>query len=221
MSVFFEHIGPRERIQKVLNVLVEAPYFYRSDDPDLYAFLRKNRAEFERFYRELYDWQLVVDIHGARLYKKEWHNRAIRPSQRDIFDLTRRDDCIAFLLVLEFHEHLLDERNVSIDDPLPLRFQFGELFEFARTRFRETLGEQSPADDEVRKILRELMPTLLRFRLLAELQPERDDVVDRDHLLYECLPALYLYDVRALGEDAFAAALRMTERSGKDAEAEQ
>jgi hypothetical protein len=206
---FFEHVGPKERIQRALNVLVEAPFFYPADDPDLYAFLRKNRAEFQRFFRELYDWQLVVDARCARLFKETWHNRALKPSQHDAFAPTRRDDCIAFLLVLEFHEHLLEERNVAPDDPAPLRFQFGELFDFAAARFAAVLGERAPGSDEVRRILRGLVPALLRFRFLRELEPERDerDQVDRENLIYECLPSLQLYDVRALAAPALEAAL--------------
>jgi hypothetical protein len=208
MSAFFEHVGPAERVRKVLNVLCESPFFYRTDDPNLFLFLRRNRAEFDRFYRELYGWQLVVDPHCARLVKDVWHNRALKPSQHDVFSLTRRDDCIAFLLVLEFHEHLLDERNASIDDPDPLRFQFGELFEFAAARLREELGEGAPPAEDVRKILRSLVPTLLRFRFLRELEPEvsERDEVDRENLIYECLPGLYLYDVRALGPSALSRA---------------
>src|SRR5258708_6528198 len=180
----FEHIGPRERIQRALNVLVEAPFFYPSDDPDLFAFLRKNRAEFRRFFDELYGWQLVVDARCARLFKETWHNRALKPSQHDVFEPTRRDDCIAFLLVLEFYEHLLEERNVAPDDPAPMRFQFGELFDFAAARFAGVLADRAPGPDEVRRILRGLVPTLLRFRFLRELDPEREerDQVDRENL---------------------------------------
>ncbi|MBI4508094.1 MAG: DUF2398 family protein [Deltaproteobacteria bacterium] len=208
MSAYFERMSA-ERVRKVLNVLVEAPFFYRADEPDLFGFLRKHRAEFQRFFQELYGWQLVVDTHGARLVKDKWHNPALRPSQHDVFDLTRRDDCIAFLLVLEFHEHLLDERNASIDDPEPMRFRFGDLFAFVRSRFQEDLGTQAPDDEGVRRILRALMPSLIRFRFLAEIEPEREerDSVDRENLLYECLPALYLYDVRALGRSALSGAI--------------
>lgn len=212
MTAYFEHLA-RERVRRVLNVLVEAPFFYREDDPDLFAFLRKNRSEFERFYRDHYGWQLVVDGRGARLYKESWMNPALSPRQHDVFSLTRRDECLAFLLVLEFHEHLLDERNVSIDDPEPLRFQFGELFRFAVARMEELLGERFPGEEEVRRALRSLFPTLLRFRFLRELEPEPDEqpFVDRENLIYECLPGLYLYDVRALGRSALEAALRPEE----------
>ncbi len=211
MSEYFDRVGPRPRIQSVLNVLVEAPFFFREDDPDLFAFLRRHRAEFVRFYDELYDWRLVVDVRCARLYKTRWHNPALKPSQHDVFDLTRRDECLAFLLVLEFYERLLDERNVDPDDPEPLRFEFGELFEFAGGRLREELGGDAPDDDGVRKLLRGLMPTLLRYRFLREIPPDRDDRIglDKDRYLYECLPALHHYDVRVLGKSALRDVLRV------------
>ena len=71
------------------------------------------------------------------------------------------------------------------------------------------LGERAPGPDEVRRILRGLMPTLLRFRFLRELEPDKEerDQVDRENLIYECLPALQLYDVRALAAPAVEAAL--------------
>lgn len=224
MSVYFEHVGPRSRVQAVLNVLLEAPFFFRDDDPELFAFVRRHRAEFARFYEELYDWRLVVDSRCARLYKMRWHNRALKPSQHDVFDLTRRDECLAFLLVLEFYEKLLDERNVDPDDPEPLRFEFGELFAFARERLNAELGDEAPDDDGVRKALRGLMPTLLRYRFLREIPPDRDerDGLDHDRFIYECLPALYHYDVRALGRSALRAVVRPgDEPSGDEAVPEE
>lgn len=198
-----------EKVRRILNVLAEAPFFYQSDDPDLFAFLRKHRSEFQRFYQEWFGWQLIVDKRGGRLFKDRWENPALRPYQHDVFDLTRRDDIIAFLIILEFHEHLLEEHNTSVDDPDPLRFQFGELFAFAHARFREVLGEGAPDEDTVRRILRGVMPPLLRYRFLREIEPEREDRdhVERENMIYECLPALWQYDVRALGPNAVAAAL--------------
>jgi hypothetical protein len=208
MTEHFDKLS-QPRVRQVLNVLVEAPFFYRSDDPDLFAFLRRNRAEFARFYEELYGWELVVDAQCARVYKTQWHNPALKPSQHDVFDLTRRDECIAFLIVLEFHEHLLDERDVSIDDPQPPRFEFGELFAFARSRLTEVLGEEAGDDLRVRRLLRGLMPTLLRFRFLSEIEPEPDEraAIDDDRMLYECLPALHHYDARLMGPRALERAL--------------
>lgn len=208
MSDWFDKLS-RPRVQRVLNVLVEAPFFYREDDRDLFAFLRKNRARFTRFYDDLFGWELVVDAQCARVYKTRWHNPALKPSQHDVFDLTRRNECIAFLLVLEFYEHLIDERDISIDDPVPPRFEFGELFGFSRTRLSEVLGEGEADDEGVRKLLRGLMPTLLRYRFLKEVEPDPEEraSIDADHLLYECLPALRHYDARLLGPRALAQAL--------------
>lgn len=194
------------QVRRVLNVLLEAPYFYRGDDEELFLFLRRNRAEFERFFAETFDWELLVDRRCARLYKSRWHNPALKPSQHDVFELTRRNDCIAFLLVLEYYEHLLDEQNLSADDPEPPRFYFGSLYSFAVERFAEVLGDAAPGEAEVRKLLRGLMPALLRYRMLRELEPPRDDAsIDRENLIYECLPGLRSYDVRALGPGALAA----------------
>ena len=219
MKAHFDHVGPKAKVTAVLNTLVEAPFFYREDDPDLFAFLRRYRADFVRFYEELYDWQLVVDARCARLYKTRWYNRALKPSQHDVFDLTRRDECLAFLLVLEFYERLLDERNVDPDDPEPPRFEFGELFAFARERLRVELVEQAPDDDGVRKLLRGLVPTLLRYRFLREIAPERDERegLDRDQFIYECLPALHHYDVRALGQSALRSVVRPEAETTEDA----
>ena len=195
----------QSRVRDALNVLLEAPFFYRDDDEDLFRFLRKNRLEFERFFTELFGWELLVGVRMARVFKQRWHNRALRPSQHDVFEPTTRNECIAFLLVLEFHEHLREEQNLAPDDAELPRFYFGQLFEFACRRMAEELGEGAPDETDIRKLLRGLVPTLLRFRFLRELEPPRDDPgIDRDNLIYECLPGLYGYDPRQLGPRALA-----------------
>jgi hypothetical protein len=168
---YFDRIN-QDRARRVTNVLVEAPFFYRDDDEDLFLFLRRNRAAFQRFFDDCFGWELVVESRCARVLKTSWHNPALKPSQHDVFNLTRRDDCVAFLLVLEFYEHLLEEQNLSIDDPDPPRFYFGSLFEFARERFTEELGEATPEDASVRKTLRRVVEILLRYRFLRELRPD-------------------------------------------------
>ncbi len=211
MGLYFDKLnGPR--VTAVLNVLGEAPFFYREDDADLFQFVRRNRAEFARFYQELFGWELTVDARTARLYKDRWHNPALRPSQRDIFDLTRRADCLGFLLLLEFHARLLEANNLAGDDAESPRFLFGELFEFARTRLGEELGTVPP-DDEIRRTLRGLWPALERYRFVRPV-PRDDgdergdgDGDDEDHEIYEALPALYHYDLRRLGPSALARAL--------------
>ncbi len=214
MGAYFDKLnGPR--VTAVLNVLGEAPFFYREDDAELFQFLRRNRAEFHRFFEELYGWELFVDARTARLYKERWHNRALRPSQHDVFDLTRRDDCLAFLLLLEFHGRLLEAHNLAGDDAESPRFLFGELFDFARTRMAEELGAEPPTDDEVRRLLRGLWPTLERYRFVRAVARDEDgadagDDRDEDRVLYEALPALYHYDIRRLGPAALARALGTT-----------
>ncbi len=210
MGIYFDKLnGPR--VTAVLNVLGETPFFYRDDDVDLFQFLRRNKAEFTRFYEELYGWELYVDGRTARVYKERWHNRALRPSQHDVFDLTRRDDCLAFLLLLEFHGHLLEQHNLAGDDAEPPRFLFGELFDFARTRLAEELGAAAPTDEEVRLLLRGLWPTLERYRFVRAIvrgdgDGERHPGDDGDRVLYEALPGLHHYDIRRLGPAALARA---------------
>jgi hypothetical protein len=199
----------RDRVERVLNLMTEAPFFFRADDEDAFFYLRRHRAEFARFFADTFGWELLCDARSARLFKPRWHNAALRPSQRDVFELGRRADCIAFLLVLEFHEHQLDEQNVAVDDAEPVRFHFGTLFRFAVERFAEELGAEAPGEEDVRKILRGLMPTLLRYRFLRELEPPAGMEVDQDGRIYECTPALALYDVRALGPRALAEFVRV------------
>ena len=194
----------QDKFRRATNFLVESPFFYRRDDEDLFLFLRRNRAVFQRFFEDCFGWELLVESRCARVIKQHWHNRAVRPSQRDVFDLTTRDDCIGFLLVLEYYEHLLDEQNLSIDDPEPPRFYFGSLFSFACERMAEELDNAAPDEAGIKKILRGVMEQLLRYRFLRELPPDTDDVIDRDNLIYECLPGLYCYDIRRLGPTPLA-----------------
>ncbi|HKE19462.1 MAG TPA: DUF2398 family protein [Kofleriaceae bacterium] len=210
------------RARQILNVLTEAPFFYPDDDPDLFLFLRRNRAEFARFFADTFGWDLVVEARCARLYKPRWYNKAIRPSQHDVFELSRQGDCVAFLLVLEHYERLLDQTGASVDDPEPPRFYFGELLEFAVGRFAEELSGAAPGEAEVRKMLRGLMPALLRFRFLREVEPPRDAAgLDPENLIYECLPALHHYDVRRLTPRALASFFGQDEPGDDEGEGER
>ncbi len=195
---YFEKLN-QDKMRRINNMLLESPFFYRDDDEELFLYLRRNGAAFKSMFEDCFGFELVVDGRCARVLKPRWHNRALKPSQHDVFDVTRRDECIAFLLVLEFYEHLLDQQNVSVDDAEPPRFYYGELFEFVRERLAEEQGGDAPDDAHVKKLLRRLVDRLLRYRFLRELAPEMDDVVDRDNLIYECLPGLYCYDIRRLG----------------------
>ena len=201
---FFPHLN-LDKVRKLLNVLQEAPYFYRDDDPTLFAFLKQYRLQFERFYQHFYGWELVVDQKCARLYKPAWHNEMIKPSQRDVFQFTKRNDCLAFLLVVEFYEHLLEERNLTVEDTNP-QFHFGELLEFAHRRLQEELGDKAPNLAGARDVLRNILPPLLRFRFLREHPPVPEDgEIEEDKYIYECLPALYHYDSRVAATSIYGA----------------
>ena len=222
MTDHFEKVSPKKRIGDALNVLAEAPFFFQRDDPELFAFLRRHRATFARFYEDHFGWQLVVEGPMARLYKSRWVNKALTPSQHDVFDLTRRDECLGFLLVLEFYEHLLDERNASVDDAEPLRFEMGELLAFVGSRLTEELGAEEGGEDAARRILRTIFPTLLRFRFLIDIPPppESRASLHPDRHLYECTPALHQYDVRLLADAALGRALRQEEDAPEHPDAE-
>jgi hypothetical protein len=170
----------------------------------------------------------VIETRFARLYKPRWHNTSLKRSQHGLFSLTRKDDCVAFILVLDFYERLLEERGASVDDVAPIRFEMSELFAHAKERLARTAraaaadgddaasarGASAPSpgaqpdtmdDDGIRRLFRDLVPQLLRCRFLREVPREREDASDGDALgsermLYECLPGLHAYDVRALDE---------------------
>ena len=63
------------------------------------------------------------------------------------------------------------------------------------------------APDEVRRMLRQLMPMLERYRFVREVPRERDDEVADERVLYEALPGLYHYDPRRLAPEVVARAL--------------
>ena len=63
-----------DRVRAVLNILVEAPYFYRSDNEELFFFLRRHRQEFAAFYENWYGWTLVLDEKCARVHKNKWYS---------------------------------------------------------------------------------------------------------------------------------------------------
>jgi hypothetical protein len=189
------------KVQAALNVLLEAPYFYKTDDEELFLFIRRYAREFAGFFERAFGWSFTADAKCARVYKPQWHNERITPSNRDLFNFTRRDECIAFLLLLEFFETKLEEEAVGIDEPDNLRFRFGELLDFERRRFQETFPEAARdyGDEAVRRLLRAVMPQLERYRFLLRLKPPDDDIATpEEDVIYECLPALWHYNAAAV-----------------------
>ncbi|MFZ4398349.1 MAG: DUF2398 family protein [Kiritimatiellia bacterium] len=189
------------RVQAVLNILVESPYFYKSDHEELFYFLRRHQKEFASFFKEHFNWDLTLDGKCARLYKPDWFNPRITPVNRDMFNFTKRDECIGFMLLLEFFEHRLEEESASVDDAENLRFRFGDFLRYAHGRFIELFPGQIEAysEDAVRsRALRPIMPQLEKYRFLERIDPPTDETVAYDDMIFEALPALWHYNVHRL-----------------------
>lgn len=186
---FFEGMQAA-RTQRVLNVLCEAPFFYVEDDPELFGYMRRHRVELARFFVEAFDWQLVVDDSVAHLHKARWHNDAITKKQRGTFEPTRPGECIALIVLLDLHERLRAE-----GEPRP-RVSMGVLLQHASQRLTELgLGDRFD-ESALRGLYRDLVPTLMRHRLVRELAGHDGART------YELLPGLGLYDPRALSDEA-------------------
>jgi hypothetical protein len=194
-----------DKVTAVLNILIECPYFYIDDDEDLFYFMRRYKNEFSEFYRKYYDWEFIIDLKCARVYKNKWYNNTVKPEQRAQFKITGRDEAIAFMCLLEFFEHQLDDSAMTAMDKYNLRFRFGDLLLYCFKRFAELFEDKKEqySEDNIRsKILRPLMPKLLQFRFLKEIRPEENlNGLNRykNDFIYEALPALYHYNTGRLG----------------------
>ena len=206
--VYFGHLS-RRRVRGVLNCLTESAFFYRDDDPDLFDYLRRHRAEFERFLGDHFDWDLHVDRKVARLYKREQFNKALTPKQRNIFDLTRRDECIHFMLLLEFYEMQLAAQNVHFEHDEDLNFVLADFVDHAVARYRKELGDGAPTDREILVHIQSLFRELEKHRFIRLLERADVDAAESviagqtEHLLYAFLPGIRCYDPSRLSRTVF------------------
>ena len=193
-------------VRAVLNILLEAPYFYKTDDERLFLVLMRYKKAFAAFFEKFYGWELVMDDKCARLYKPKWYNEKVTAPNRDMFTFTKRDDCMAFLLVLEFFERECREQGVTADDRDNLRFRFGDLLEYAATRFRTLMSgkEENYTDERVRQILKGIMPQLEKYRFLRKVKPSADDSVSEAETIFEGLPAMWHYQAAQLAQSVEA-----------------
>ena len=191
-----------QNVRAVLNILLESPYFYKTDDERLFLVLTRHKRAFEAFFDKFFGWTLVMDAKCARLYKPMWFNEAITLPNRDMFTFTKRDECMAFILVLEFFERECREQGVTADDPDNLRFRFGDLLEYEAMRFRALMAgkEENYTDERVRQILRDIMPELVKYRFLRKIKPSADDSVGERETIFECLPAMWHYQAAQLAQ---------------------
>ena len=191
-----------EQVKAVLNILLESPYFYYDDNDNLFLFLRRYQQEFRNFFRQYFGWDLILDGKCARVYKEIWYNEAVTPANRLQFRLSRRDECIAFMLLIEFYEKLLEENSMTVEDKTNPCFRFGDLLEHQQRRFMELFEKERDkyTAEHVRKsILHPLMSKLIRFRFLREIPRPQGMEVEWDQSIYEALPALYHYNSGMLG----------------------
>ncbi len=190
-----------DRVQGVLNILLESPYFYIDDNQEQFLFLRRHRREFSEFFKTFYGWTLIMDTKCARVYKAEWYNKAISLSNRSLFKFTKRDECLAFMVLLEFFEQQLEENGITVEDKENLRFHFGDLLEHSSKRFLEIFpkDEKRYSQEYLRaKIWKSVLPELERHRFLKKIPPPEDLDASEQELIYEALPALYHYNGTAL-----------------------
>lgn len=200
-----------ERVRAVLNILIESPYFYQSDDRDgeLFPFLLRYRREFSEFFKDYYGWELVFDqlpkAKCARVFKQRWYNTAISEGKRQWFRFSKRDECLSFMLLLEFFEQQLDEQNMSVEDAENLHFYFSDLLAYTHRRLQELYPEMAEnySMDNVRKILREVLPELEQYRLLAKMKADAGERIADDQVIYEALPAIYHYNATRLSYPIF------------------
>ena len=186
-----------DKVTAILNIMVESPYFYRDDAEELFLFLRRHRREFNEFFREYFRWELIMDEKCARVYKDKWYNEAITPGARLQFTLGGRDESIAFMLLIEFFEHQLEENGMTVEDKNNLFFTFGDWLEFLHRRFTElfpSAREKYTAEFLRGNVLRSLVPKLVRYRFLRELPKPPGMELSLDQHIYEALPALYHYN---------------------------
>ena len=187
-------------VRAALNILLESPYFYKTDDERAFLTVMRYRQAFAAFFEKMFGWTLVMDAKCIRLYKPKWYNEAITQANRDLFGFTRRDACIGFLLLLEFFEREAREQGVTTEDRENLKFLFGDWLEYSALRFRQLFPEKTDAytDEKVRQILREIMPSLERYRFLRKVRPSADESVGESETIYEALPAMWHYQANQL-----------------------
>lgn len=162
----FSRVGP-EKARRILNVLTEAPFFYRTDDVDLFGVLRRNAELFEDFFTSLFGWQLHVDSQLARIIKPVTCNPRLTPRQRHMFRISGRHEYVILTLLLEFHQLQADQQNLNLDECDEVCFVLADFIEFVFGRYQEELGEDSPTEDRLLETMRSLFGKLEQHRFMA------------------------------------------------------
>ena len=116
-----------------------------------------------------------------------------------MFDLTRRDECSVFMLLLEFYEKLLRDFNSNYDDDKRLRFLISDFVQYCFNRFNEELEDGESSEKAIVDACRTLFPKLIKYRFIE--QKEKAEVGKDERLpegleqqvMYEFLPGIHCY----------------------------
>jgi hypothetical protein len=197
----FSRVGV-DQARRVLAALLESPFFYRSDDPDLFGVLARNRNAFTDFFSVCFGWSLYVDAYTARVIRTTTGNRALSPKERQLFQWSGREEQVMFMLLLEFQEAEADRQNVDWSENDVLRFVLADYVEFAFKRYGETLNLDNRLESRLLNAAKELFRKLEEFRMLRRLEGVRgvDEFATeaREKAVYECLPGLRCYRAEAV-----------------------
>lgn len=206
----FGKIG-EQKARRILNILLESPFFYRGDDLDLFGLLRRRQSLFRDFFAAFFGWDLYVDDLVARLIKPVVMNPALRPTQRHVFHISGRIQFVLFSLLLEFHQRQADEQNLDIEKEAEVRFVLADFVRFVFDRYRTEVGAEGPGEQEILDSMRRLFKELERCRFIVE--RERQGIVENQgraagftdegmaHILYALLPGLRCYRSEVLTRD--------------------
>jgi hypothetical protein len=213
---FFRALERRgqERFRAVVNMLTESTFFYREDHPDLYLYLLRNQKMVRQFFEQFFGWRLYADRQCARLVKERQYNEQVRPSQRALFDLRRRDECFLFALLLEFHEEEARRQNVSPEEDGCLRFLLSDFVAFSIRRFREELSDACPPEARIFESVKPLFQQLERHRFVRIVDRKAVEAGEElpaameEHVLYEFLPGIRCYDASQAARDIVIQAYR-------------
>ncbi len=196
-----------DKVKAILNILLESPYFYVDDSEEYFRFLNRYKNEFGEFFKQMYDWELIMDSKCARLYKNKWYNEKIKLGDRQQFNFRRRDECIAFMCLLKFYEEQLVENNMTAEDKENLKFEFGDLLQYCHKKFNELFPDNNNlySEEYIRaKVLRPIMPELIKFRFIQLCKPDSGvSSLKFDQYIYEALPALNHYNASRLNDAVY------------------
>lgn len=215
-----------DNARRVINVLLESPFFYRDDDLDLFGLLRRRQSQFREFFEVFFGWDLYVDHQLARLVKPRTFNPHLKPSQRHVFRVSGRHQYVLFVLILEFHQLQADEQNVDLDREPEVRFVLADFVEFVFKRYRDELGEAMPTEHKVLEEMRTLFRKLEHHRFIAVRETAgiaADEGVSAgftkegaSSVLYAMLPGLRCYRPEELTRQEFLGRLEGNGQRGEE-----